>query len=186
MTLNPIDIRHQEFRKSLRGYDPLEVEQYLNMVADRMEQILHENEEFKGNIRELKARLESYTSIESAISETMVSARQTAVQGIDNARREAELMIKHAQSDGDKIIQQASEKAIKIRQVVHELEMKKSSLISEMRSILETHLRLLEDAQRRENLNPDPAKPKFEMTDSDVDRIASEFESEPGSDTSGS
>ena len=68
MTLNPIDIRHQEFRKSLRGYDPLEVEQYLNMVADRMEQILHENEEFKGNIRELKARLESYTSIESAIS----------------------------------------------------------------------------------------------------------------------
>ncbi|MCK4773095.1 MAG: DivIVA domain-containing protein, partial [Candidatus Latescibacteria bacterium] len=34
MRITPIDIRKQEFRKSMRGYDQDEVDTFLSMIAD--------------------------------------------------------------------------------------------------------------------------------------------------------
>src|SRR3989442_15545252 len=40
--LTPLDVRKQEFRRSLRGYEPLGVEDFRVRVADELERILRE------------------------------------------------------------------------------------------------------------------------------------------------
>jgi len=40
--LTPHDVRKQEFRRSLRGYEPLGVEDFRVRVADELERILRE------------------------------------------------------------------------------------------------------------------------------------------------
>ncbi len=176
MNINPIDIRHREFKKALRGYDTLEVETFINQIADRMEELLQENDDLKGEIREIRAKLESYTSVENAISETMVTAKQNASQMVRNAEQEAELIVKRAQSDGDKIIKEASERTVRMRSEIHQLELKKASLISEMKAILQTHLRLLENTGSANNSQSTAERTKSSLSESEVDRIADEFQ----------
>ena len=174
MNLNPIDIRHQEFKKVLRGFDPVEVVQYLNEVADSMEKVLHENEEFDSRLREIKSKLESYANIEDAISQTLVDTKKSAKNMLDNARQESELIIKRANADADEIIRKASEKTIKLRYDLNELENKKAALVAELRSILQAHLQLLDSFERKSNSVIDEVKNKSNMTDEDVDRITEE------------
>ncbi len=182
MTLNPIDIRHQQFKKSLRGFDPVEVEHYLNQVADRIEEILQEHEELKISQREIKAKLSSYTDTESAISETMVAAQKNAEKTVENANKEAGLIIKQARSDADRIIKQASDRAVKIRQYIHELEMEKASLVGEMKSIIKAHTQLIEQIVRESDKEVPEITPKSQLSDDDIDRIAEEYEIRSGAD----
>ncbi|NVM02542.1 MAG: DivIVA domain-containing protein, partial [Candidatus Helarchaeota archaeon] len=40
MKLTPLDIKRQEFKKVMRGYDVIEVDAFLEMVADEYESLL--------------------------------------------------------------------------------------------------------------------------------------------------
>ena len=43
MKITPIDIRQQQFGKSLRGLDPREVDSFLNLVSDELEAATRDN-----------------------------------------------------------------------------------------------------------------------------------------------
>ncbi len=53
--LTPLDVRKKrgDFGKGLRGYDPQEVDAFLELVAERMEVLVKENLAFRGKIKEL-------------------------------------------------------------------------------------------------------------------------------------
>ena len=44
MSISPLDVRNQIFKKKLRGYDADEVKIFLDAVADRMEDMIKEKE----------------------------------------------------------------------------------------------------------------------------------------------
>jgi cell division initiation protein len=176
MSLSPIDIRHQEFKKVFRGFDPVEVEQYLNCVADEMEKVLQESEKLRRDLRENIAKLESYTKVEEAISQTLVDTRKTAEKKVENARQEAELIIKRAQADAEEILRKANERTVKIRQDLYKLEDRKKMFRSRLRSILDAHLRLLEDSEENEISKPGAEPRRSKLTDADIDRIAEGYE----------
>ncbi|MCP4632597.1 MAG: DivIVA domain-containing protein [candidate division Zixibacteria bacterium] len=184
MNIKPVDIRHQEFKKSFRGFDIVEVEQYLNQIADNFEEILSENEKLKNLSNELKAKLESYTNIENAISQTLVDTKKTAENIIQNAKQEAEIIVKKSQNDADDIILKASEKAVKIRQDMHDLENRKAALVAELRSLLQTHLQMLERIDSDSSISHVDTSPKSRLTDDDIERIAGKFTAEPESEDS--
>ena len=45
MKLTPLDIRKQEFKKLMRGYDPVEVDTFMEMVAADLEEALKAQKE---------------------------------------------------------------------------------------------------------------------------------------------
>jgi len=49
--LTPHDVRKQEFRRSLRGYEPLGVEDFRVRVADELERILREKSVLEERLR---------------------------------------------------------------------------------------------------------------------------------------
>lgn len=112
--LTAMDITSKEFKKTLRGFDPDEVDEFLNEIADDYEEVYKENSNLKEKNVILKEKIEHYAHIEETIQNTLVLAQNAAEQAKQSAKKEAELMIKNANESAQKIIDKANENVVKI------------------------------------------------------------------------
>jgi len=87
MRLSPLDIKKQEFTRTLRGYDQDEVQAFLDMLAGQWEALLAEQRRTEEKVRELKAKMEHYEKVEEALQETLLTARESSQQALENARQ---------------------------------------------------------------------------------------------------
>ena len=97
MKLTPLDIKKQEFRKVMRGYDQIEVETFLEMVSDEFETLIKEKNHLSDEVLKLKTQLKDYQEVEKTFKESLMSAQETINQSRDNSKREASLIIKEAE-----------------------------------------------------------------------------------------
>ena len=74
--LTALDIYQQEFKKVFRGYDPDEVESFLELVAASFEQLTRENAMLKNKVAELEEKLEEYRRKEESLRETLISVQK--------------------------------------------------------------------------------------------------------------
>src|SRR5256885_13429922 len=74
--LTPLDIRKQEFRKTLRGYDTLGVEDFQMRVADALERAIRERQILEERIGAITEQLRVFREREKAMNEALVAAQQ--------------------------------------------------------------------------------------------------------------
>ena len=67
LTLTPMDINNKEFKKGMRGYNPDEVDDFLDEVIENYEEIYKENSSLKEKLSTLNEQLDHYRQIESTI-----------------------------------------------------------------------------------------------------------------------
>ena len=75
MKITPLDIRKQEFTKALRGFDPVEVQSFLDMVSEEFEGLVKENESLRSDAKKLKNQLGEYQEIEIVKIDTISAAK---------------------------------------------------------------------------------------------------------------
>jgi len=143
LKLTPLEIRKQEFRKTLRGFDPLEVQTFLDMVAEQYEKLLEENKELHRQIIELRTKLQDYQETEKTLRETLVNVQEVKKQSEENSRRQADLIIKEAELKAIEILENARKQARQIREEVNWLRSQKESFINRLRHILISQIELL-------------------------------------------
>ncbi len=143
MKLTPLEIRKQEFRKTLRGFDPLEVQTFLEMVAEQYEKLMEENKELHRQIIELRTKLQDYQETEKTLRETLVNVQEVKKQSEENSRRQADLIIKEAELKAIEILENARKQARQIREEVNWLRSQKESFINRLRHILIAQIELL-------------------------------------------
>ncbi len=81
--LTPHDVRKQEFRRSLRGYEPLGVDDFRVRVADELERILREKSVLEERLAALGEQVGVYRERERAMNEALVAAgRRAPVPGL--------------------------------------------------------------------------------------------------------
>src|SRR5436190_324057 len=104
MRLSAIDIKKQEFKKSMRGYDVSEVEAYLDLVANEVENMYREHESLKEQMakleeekKELNEEVDVYKENEKTFQKAIVKSQDMAEDVVENARKRAELIIKEAE-----------------------------------------------------------------------------------------
>jgi len=88
--ITAMEIRNQQFGKSLRGYNEEEVKNYLMQLAQDYENLYSQNATLKESIQRLEAELLKYHKIEDTMNNSLIFAQQTAEDIKSNARREAE------------------------------------------------------------------------------------------------
>ena len=111
MKLTPLDIRKQEFRKSLRGFDPIEVQTFLDMVGEEYEQLLEDNKKLNNRIIELETKLTDFQETEKNLRETLLNVQEVKKQSEESSRRQADLLIKEAELKSMEIIEMARKQA---------------------------------------------------------------------------
>jgi DivIVA domain len=91
-----MEIRNQQFGKSLRGYNEDEVKMFLQHVAQDYENLYGENSQLKESIQKCKFELEKYHRIEESMNNSLILAQQTAETLKTSAEKEAEKMLNDA------------------------------------------------------------------------------------------
>ena len=143
MKLTPLDVKKQEFRKTLRGFDPIEVQTFLEMVAEEYERVLEENKQIGRKVIELETRLKDFQETEKNLRETLLNVQEVKKQSEESSRRQAGLLVKEAELKSLEIIENARKQARKMRDEVNILQTQKESFINRLRQILISQIELL-------------------------------------------
>jgi cell division initiation protein len=91
-----IEIRNQQFKKKVRGYDEEEVRNFLTQIAIDYENMYSENAQLRENINRVQYELEKYRKMEETMNSSLILAQQTAESLKASARREANVYLDEA------------------------------------------------------------------------------------------
>ncbi|MCA9540101.1 MAG: DivIVA domain-containing protein [Myxococcales bacterium] len=150
MKLTPLDIDQQQFPRVLRGCDPDQVHAFLDQISRDMEELIRENTQLKELTRQQQRQLDEFRKHDEQLREALVSAGRMTDEIKSSARKEAELMRAEAELEAERVIGGAREQVVRLAEEVRGLRLQKSRLMSELRSIVDAHRRLIETHEQLE------------------------------------
>ncbi len=151
MRVTPLDIIQKQFTANRRGYDPDEVRSFLEETRETMEDLLKENQRLREQIARFEAEIVELRSEEHEVKETLQLARQVKEEMQRTARRESDVVLGEARLEGEKILMAAADERKDIQGELVRLRSQKAQMLGEMRGIVDTHIRLLDDLDSEAN-----------------------------------
>ncbi len=148
MRVTPLDVRKQEFRKSVRGFDQDEVRAFLATTADEYEAVLVDNKELRERIMVLEEKTTEYRDIETTLRDTMMTAEKIRQDAEDNARKEGELVVREAELTAQGCREQLRADADRMRREIMDLHTEKEAYLTRFRSLAQAQIQFVEDHQR--------------------------------------
>ncbi len=148
MSFNPLDIRYQEFKKKLRGYDPEEVRAYLGQVADYVSGLEEQLAEARRRIQELEVELDQAREGEAELKRAVVAAERIAREVRAQAEREAELIRAEAEAAKERTLREAMDHLRKIQRDLERLKRERELFKEQFRGLLEGYLASLEKPEK--------------------------------------
>ncbi len=149
MPITPLEIRKQEFRKALRGYDPHEVRAFLEMVSTELENMLRENAKLQEKVKDLDSKIEDYHRMEKILQNTLTTTQKATDELKDGAKKEAETIIANARVEAQRFLKEAQTELARMKEETKMVEHQKLLLVSEFRGLLESYMRLLERLEKK-------------------------------------
>ncbi len=144
MKLTPLDIQQKQFEKKLRGVDPVEVRQFLELCANQLEEVVRELMAVKDELRARDARLSEMRDREHTLQEALVSAQRLAADMKDQARKESDILLTDAEMQAEKIVQDAHMRRTILLTELSELRSLKTAFEADLRALVSGHLKMLE------------------------------------------
>ena len=142
--ITPIDIQHKSFKKSLQGYDRAEVDQFLDEVIETLEDDAQHVAALQAEVADLKERISHFKAMEESLQNTLVLAQRTADEVKASAHKEADLIKEQARIAAEREIASFTEAAAEARRESRRAGEAAEKAKSELRSLLMTHLALLD------------------------------------------
>ncbi|HEX9292452.1 MAG TPA: DivIVA domain-containing protein [Gemmatimonadales bacterium] len=138
--LTPHDIRKQDFRKTLRGYDTLGVDDFRVRVADALERAIRERQILEERVNALTEQLRVFREREKAMNEALVAAQQLRQDSRAAADREGQVILREAEAAAKRLLDEAksAEGAVKTRMA--ETERQFQQYVGGFRALLERQL----------------------------------------------
>jgi cell division initiation protein len=147
MRMTATDIRQQQFAVRLfRGFDPQEVDAFLEEMADDVDELTRENALLKEQLAIVEEKSRGIEGREKTLQETLVTTQKIAEEFKENSRREAELVLREAHLRAEKSMQDAREEHAKLAAEVSGLRRLRRQLGEEIMSTISAHKRLVEQA----------------------------------------
>lgn len=160
--LTPLDVRKKrgDFRRGIRGYDPDEVDQFLELVSERLEELVKENVALKERVDGLADRIGAQEGREKAVQEALVTAQELRAEIRSQARQEADLIRREAEMEARTLRERAEEEARRIRddvgrfveqqrQDLMDLDRARTRFLKSMRGLVEREMDALEVEEAR-------------------------------------
>lgn len=154
MRLTPLDIRKQEFKKTMRGYDTVEVDTFMDMMANEFESVLKEHKEVRDKSIELETELRDYRQIEKTLQQMLLQAQEATGKTYETARREAEVIVREAESKAIRILEQANSDIVRLNNDLIQLQGRRESILGRLRVLLNSELEVLKALDTSDRVSP--------------------------------
>ena len=144
MNVTPLDLRQQQFRTSMRGFDRDEVTAFLAEVAADYEAALQEAERMRQEVTRLEGLVNEHREHERNLRNTLLTAQRLADEIKDTANTQATAIVRDAEGRADLILERAQSRLEDVHREIDGLRMKRrevemtvESLVSSLRNTLD-------------------------------------------------
>ncbi len=138
--LTPLDVRRQEFRRSLRGYEPLGVEDFRMRVADELERVMRDKSVLEERVAALTEQLRVFRERETAMNEALVAAQQLREETRASAEREAQVIVREAEAEGRRQLDEAGRGQDRAQEKMIEIQRQFAGYLAGFRALLERQI----------------------------------------------
>ena len=139
-----VDIQHRSFKKAIQGYDRVEVDQFLDEIIEALEDEGQERAALEAEISDLRERISHFKTMEESLQNTLLLAQRTADEVKASAHKEADLIRAEARVGIEREIASYGERSEEARRDYQRVRERTEKAKSELRSLLSTHLSLLD------------------------------------------
>jgi cell division initiation protein len=154
MRVTPADVRQQSFTVRFRGFDPQEVDAFLEDVAEDLEAALKENALLREQLAAMEERTKGVAERERLLQETLVTTHRVAEEMKESARRELEMHLREGELQREKLLEAARTEEAHIRSEVQTLKRTRRQMVEELRATLDTYQRWIAEFDGQA---PDPS-----------------------------
>lgn len=162
MKITPVDIKNQKFGKTFRGYDPSEVDAFMEAICSTLEELIKQNAELKEKLSSAESTLKGYTDLEGNLKQALVTAQKAAEEIRGNAQKEAQLLMRETQMKAERRLEESYNLLSRLRKQIADLDNLKKEYLIRLRSLLDTHRNIVESMEKEEK----PYKEELQLTGS--------------------
>ncbi len=155
----------EKFTRTIRGYDPDEVNEFLDQVIKKVEKmvadidaknklIIEKNEKIKflqskyDETNALKEKLAQYERMESTLNHAIIMAQKTSDQLKVSAHKECDIILDDAKKNASRIVNDALMKAEKIENDADVMKRNINVLKRRLKNIIESQLEIIDDIDK--------------------------------------
>lgn len=150
----------EKFNRTLRGYDPAEVNSFLDQVIKKVEGMVIEIKSKDEKIGELegleqeninlKERLEQYERMEGTLNKAILMAQKTSEQMKSTALQESDIIVDDAKKNASRIVNEALLRAEKTEFEASMLKRNVNVFKRRLKDIVEAQLEVVNDIEKVE------------------------------------
>ncbi|HEY7113931.1 MAG TPA: DivIVA domain-containing protein [Thermoanaerobaculia bacterium] len=142
--LTPLEIQKHEFTTKWKGLDPVEVESFLGMVAEEMEELARTNSELEGRVRHLHEENEEHRERERILKATLLTAQRASEDIRTSAQKDAERIVLEAQEAGERLTHSALQRSAEIEKAIQELKIQRVNFRLQLQKMVELFQQVLD------------------------------------------
>jgi DivIVA domain-containing protein len=149
--LTPLEVRKKkgDFRKALRGYEPVLVDDFLDLVADRLEQLVRDNMAMTERLSRLEHQVADNRERERALTDALVTAQEMREEVRQQTAREADLVRRTAEQESAQVRRAAEQHAVQTKTAAEQEAAQIRAEVLKMREREEEVLRRLRARQQQ-------------------------------------
>src|SRR5215470_4649784 len=142
--VTPLEIHSRSFTKKWRGVDPVEVEAYLAIVAEEIEDLTRSRSDLESRLRSLEAENSEHRQREQTLRDTLLSAQRASEDIRGAARKEAELIVPHAEDSSERLTHHALQRSAEIEKAIEDLKLQRAHFRLQVEKLIELVSQALE------------------------------------------
>jgi cell division initiation protein len=156
--VTPIDIQQKRFHVGFRGYDRTEVEMFLDLVRDQIEDLVREVTEQREFRQTYDERLLDLNSKEETVKNTLLLTQKLIEELKENSRKEAGLIIRDAELRNQQIVVNAQQEKVKLEGDIMELKRRRHHFLQDIKKVIQMHLEMVHYEEGTDDIKDEPAQ----------------------------
>ncbi|WP_342347964.1 DivIVA domain-containing protein [uncultured Nitrospira sp.] len=150
MKITPLDIQHKVFDTQWRGYHKTQVDQFLEEIAESVEELTKDNLVLKEKLSGKDDEVGQLKRAETTLTSTLISTQSFVDQLKHGAQRDADLLVKEAELKAEEILAQSRAELAEMRRMISTLKQQRALVLDRLRLTLSSFHRLVEIEERPE------------------------------------
>jgi cell division initiation protein len=144
MSLSPLDISKHEFSRALRGYDPAEVQAFLERVSDELSALQAQINTLTEQNRALGAKLSAYQDMEKNLRDSLVATQESQKLVREQLETEKNQMLREARLDVEHMKLDVQRQISGLYEELRALKLHRDAYVKRLRFLLRAQTELID------------------------------------------
>ena len=145
MPCTPNEIKNKTFTNARNGFEPTEVESYLEQLSNEIERLKEDKAQLEKVVEDKESNIQSYKEVHQSVSDALIQAKQAGEETKAAATKDAEATVSKAKAEADRIVNDAVEKARRLSFQTEDMKRQSKIFRSRFRMLVEAQLDLLKN-----------------------------------------